>query len=100
MKIGDLVWNNYQGLMRFGTIVSKRLKEDKWAHYTVEWHDDETYEDSMAWRKKLSGEDHTLKEYRAGFLKTISKDKLEKVIEEHEQHLRGGDNEQSTKYKF
>ena len=89
MKIGDLVWNIYHGLMRFGTVTSKRLKENKWAYYTVDWHDDETYERSMAWRKKLSGQDHTLREYKGNLINTISKDKLMKTIKEHEKYLEG-----------
>jgi len=88
MKVGDLVWNDYQGLVRFGTVASKEVKEDKWAYYAVEWHGDEAYEKSMAWRKKLSGKDHTLKEYRSCHLKAISKDRLKTAIEEHEKHLK------------
>ena len=93
MKIGDLVWNNYQGLMRFGTVVSKRLKEDKWARYVIKWHDDETYKKSMAWRKKLSGDDYALKEYENRHLRAISIDKLKAVVEEHEGHMRSNKGE-------
>lgn len=95
MKVGDLVWNNYHGLTRFGTVVSKKLREDKWApdaiqwaHYAVEWHDDEAYEETMGWRKKLSGNDYTLKEYKPYHLNVVSKDRLKAIIEEHEKHLK------------
>ena len=95
MKVGDLVWNNYHGLTRFGTVVSKKIREDKWAHnaiqwadYAVEWHEDEAYEKSMDWRKKLSGNDYTLKEYRSCHLNVISKDRLKTIVEEHERHLK------------
>ena len=88
MKIGDLVWNHYHGILRFGTITGKEIKEDKWAYCTVKWYDDDTYEKSMAWRKKLTGIDYSLKEYRLNHLKVISKDNLKKVVEEHEEHLK------------
>jgi hypothetical protein len=88
MNIGDLVWNSYHGIMRFGTVISKRIKTNKWAYFTVKWHDDEAYEKSMAWRQKLGGGDHTLKEYRADLLKKISIDRFKKIVEGHEESLK------------
>ena len=42
MKVGDLVWNNYHGVLRFGTIKSKRIDESGWAYYKIKWYADET----------------------------------------------------------
>jgi len=105
MKVGDLVWNNYHGLTRFGTVVSKKLREDKWApdaiqwaHYAVEWHDDEAYEETMGWRKKLSGNDYTLKEYKPYHLNVVSKDRLKAIIEEHEKHLKENIGEEKNEF--
>ena len=33
MNIGDLVWNNYHNVLRFGTIQSKRVDQSGWAYY-------------------------------------------------------------------
>jgi len=82
MKIGDLVRNHHNGLVRFGTVVNQR-KENKWAYFTVNWHADDEYEQDVRWRKKLSGDDHYLKEYRADMLKNISVERLMRVVKEH-----------------
>tara|TARA_Y100000310_G_scaffold340941_1_gene438437 strand:+ start:1209 stop:1484 length:276 start_codon:yes stop_codon:yes gene_type:complete len=82
MKIGDLVWNHYHGLLRFGTITEKKIKEDKWAYFTVDWHADEDYERSQSWREKLSGVDHTLKEYRKTQLKPFNPEQLGRILEQ------------------
>jgi len=83
MKIGDLVWNRYNGLLRFGTVINKQKKEGGWMYFIVDWHDDECYSSSMEWRKELCGEDPTLKEYRVDQIKTISADRLKQVLKEH-----------------
>jgi len=82
MKIGDLVWNYHNGSVRFGTIKNKR-KENKWAHFTVNWHADEAHEQDVKWRKKLTGIDPDLEEYRADMLRGIEPGRLMQVLEEH-----------------
>ena len=83
MKVGDLVWNSYHGILRFGTIKSKRVDQDGWAYYKVNWHEDNTYEDAMTLRKNLCGEDHVLQEYRKDKITTISSDFLLEVVKGH-----------------
>tara|TARA_Y100000310_G_scaffold340840_1_gene437984 strand:- start:695 stop:973 length:279 start_codon:yes stop_codon:yes gene_type:complete len=80
MKIGDLVWNHYHGMLRFGTITGKEIKEDKWAYFTVDWHADDRYEEAQDWRKTLTGTDYKLKEYRCDLLRKFDPDRLEKVL--------------------
>ncbi len=82
MSIGSLVYNNYHGILRFGTIQSKRIDENGWAYYKVNWHADETYEAAMDLRKRLSHKDYKLQEYRKDQITSISKDFLSKVLEE------------------
>jgi len=82
MKTGDLVWSYHNGLLRFGTVVSKR-KENKWAYFTVNWHADDAHAQDIQWRKKLTHIDHSLKEYRADMLNGISAKRLMQVLEEH-----------------
>lgn len=80
MKVGDLVWNHYHGLLRFGTVVGKNVKKDGWAYFTVDWYADDKYEKSQKWRKKLTGIDYTLKEYRGTQLKTFNPERLEQIL--------------------
>ena len=82
MNIGQLVWNNYHGVLRFGTISSKRVDEAGWAFYKVNWHSDNIYEEAMDFRKKLTHTDHRLEEYRKDQITPISKDFLSKVLQE------------------
>lgn len=82
MNIGQLVWNNYHGVLRFGTIKSKRLDESGWAYYKVSWHSDDTYEKAMDLREKLTHTDHRLKEYRKDQITPISKEFLASVLKE------------------
>ena len=82
MNIGQLVWNNYHGVLRFGTISSKRVDETGWAFYKVKWHSDSIYEEAMDFRKKLTHTDHRLEEYRKDQITPISKNFLSKVLQE------------------
>ena len=45
MKVGDLVWNRYHNILRFGTIRQVRIDESGWAFYKVKWHSDKIYEE-------------------------------------------------------
>ena len=65
MDPGDNVWNAWQGLLRYGTILSKRKADDGWTYFKVNWGEDKPYLDRIRHRKKLCGEDHKLEEYRA-----------------------------------
>ena len=42
MKVGDLVWNRYHSILRFGTVQNKRIDQNGWAHFVLA--PDETYE--------------------------------------------------------
>ena len=81
MKNGESVWNIWRGILRFGVIKSKRKDDDGWMYFVVDWTSghtaipsdlkraqqagDKAYKEQMRNRKKLSGEDHELTEYRA-----------------------------------
>ena len=43
MNIGSFVWNVFNGVLRFGTIVRMDLNVSGWAYCSVVWHDDEVY---------------------------------------------------------
>ena len=82
MNIGQLVWNNYHGVLRFGTINSKRVDETGWAFYKVNWHCDDVYERAMDLREKLTHTDHRLEEYRKDQITPVSKNFLSKILQE------------------
>jgi hypothetical protein len=44
MNIGSFVWNVFNGVLRFGTIVRMDLDVSGWAYCSVVWHDDEVYD--------------------------------------------------------
>jgi len=81
MDIGSLVWNEYHGLLRFGTIASKTIKEDGWAYYTVAWHRDEMYEEQMKWRETMTHTNYYITEYRKDMLHLFSRDRLRDIVE-------------------
>tara|TARA_R100000388_G_C7179490_1_gene127926 strand:- start:23 stop:349 length:327 start_codon:yes stop_codon:yes gene_type:complete len=88
MEIGKLVWNNYHGILRFGTIKSKRIDQSGWAFYKVKWHDDRVYENALRHRENLTNKKHNLEEYRSDQIKMASKNNLSKVVQEHENTIR------------
>ena len=42
---GSLVCSTFIGKLQMGTVTSRRVGKDKWAYYTVEWHNNEKYEE-------------------------------------------------------
>jgi len=84
MKVGDLVWNSYHGILRFGTIKTKRIDDSGWAFYKVKWHSDDVYEKAVKHREKLSNKKHRLEEYRKDQVRLATKDFLVSVIKEHD----------------
>ena len=84
MYIGALVWNNYHGILRFGTVQSKRIDETGWAFYKVKWHSDKVYEESMKFREKLTSKNYKLEEYRKDQINLIKPNFLSQIIKEHQ----------------
>ena len=84
MKIGALVWNNYHGMLRFGTIKTKRIDNSGWAFYKVKWHSDESYEESMKFREKLTHKNYKLEEYRKDQIHLTTADFLSQVVKEYQ----------------
>ena len=84
MKVGDLVFNSYHNILRFGTIQRKRIDQDGWAYFKVKWHCDSAYEIAMSNREKLNGKDYRLHEYRKDQIQPVSKTVLSKVLQQHE----------------
>tara|TARA_R110000824_G_scaffold356143_1_gene543347 strand:+ start:340 stop:627 length:288 start_codon:yes stop_codon:yes gene_type:complete len=79
MKKGDIVFNEYHGIRRYGIVEKKERADDGWAYCKVEWINDDLYQRSMEDRKSLTGgKNWSLDVYRVDMLKTID---LEKEME-------------------
>jgi hypothetical protein len=67
MKKGDVVFQLYGGIHRYGKVVEKKenLKGDGWAWFKIEWTDDEKFITSQRWKAKMRGErpDHFIPKY-------------------------------------
>jgi len=85
MKEGTIVYNNYRSIDRYGVVLSARVAESGWKHVKVKWFGDEPYRRSMKWRKKLSGKDYTLKEYRIDQVTALDVDRVISALEEAKQ---------------
>jgi len=65
VDIDDHVWNQWQGILRFGIINGWTDAPDGWRYFSVVWVDDEKYEAAIAQRKRLNGQDISVVLYRA-----------------------------------
>ena len=91
MKRGDVVYNEYHGIRRYGIVEEKTMKANGWAYCTVKWFNDEIYEGAMAARQKLTNKNWALSDYRVDMLKTIDLHKELSTLEDirHELNMRG-----------
>jgi len=91
MKEGDVVYNEYHNIRRYGIIEKKTIKDDGWGYCAVKWFNDEIYEDRMADRQKLTNKNWALEEYRVDMLLPIDLHKELSTLEDirHELNTRG-----------
>jgi len=64
MKIGTVVRNEYQGILRFGKVSSIFKGDDGWTWCEVDWVDDEKYEHAISHRNNITSQDHNKPFYR------------------------------------
>jgi hypothetical protein len=74
MNVGDIVYNQYHGIDRFGVVASARIADDGWKYVLVNWINDDKYKYAMSYRKKLTGTDYSLEEYRCDQIKAVDVD--------------------------
>jgi|TARA_B100000287_G_scaffold383084_1_gene388625 hypothetical protein len=72
MKKDDVVFQDYQGIRRFGVVTHAEMREDKWKWLKVKWFGDTTYENAMSTLFDLRGVDYYRKEYRVDELRRIN----------------------------
>ena len=80
MKKGDVVYNEWHGIRRYGVIEKTFVKDEgmfvPWTYANVKWFNDEAYLSAIAQTNRLrnDGSDITLHEYRVDKLKKINLD--------------------------
>ena len=75
MKIGTVVRNEYQGIVRYGK-VSHIFKDDKdWKWCEVDWVDDEQYQLAIQHRNSITSQDHSRNSYRVDELTQVDLNK-------------------------
>ena len=62
MSVDDVVFQDYQGIRRFG-VIRKKFFLDDWAHYEVEWVDDQRYNHAMDRLSCLRGGEKDFRRY-------------------------------------
>lgn len=80
MKIGTVVKNDYQGIVRYGKVNATFRGDDGWTWCEVNWADDEQYQEAISYRNSLSGKDHNKPFYRVDELSQIDINKTIKTL--------------------
>ena len=75
MKVNDVVYQNYQGIRRFGVVRQVELHGDGWTYAGVKWIDDESYDRAMSALSALRGGNHTKDAYRVDEVTVINAEK-------------------------
>ena len=82
---GSLVCTTYIGKLQMGTVTSRRVGDDKWAYYTVKWHNNEKFDSVLNnYRELNTNGSYGREEYRAGELFEATPDE---VIDFANRHL-------------
>tara|TARA_R100001082_G_scaffold104142_1_gene75241 strand:+ start:191 stop:457 length:267 start_codon:yes stop_codon:yes gene_type:complete len=70
MNVKDVVFQDYQGIRRYG-VIKEHFEKDGWAHFKVDWVDDGAYNKAMDVLLKLRGVDFYRHVYRVDELRKI-----------------------------
>ena len=96
IDIGTLVWTGHSGLLRVGTVVSKRHAENGWAYFTIEWHDDEKWQSAQDYYNSMNpGVEYGLKEYKASYIHPVSPEQLKRFASSHREFINQNDSVQA-----
>jgi len=87
LDIGSFVMNFHHQLLRFGIITDKRVDDEGWTQFKVDFFEDTIYEKNVVWDNKMRPADDARKyEYRADQIKLISPEWLHNVLESYRRH--------------
>ncbi len=91
MKVSDIVFQNYQGIRRYGVVTNLEARKNNWSFAKVKWFNDEKYESAMDFINEMRGGDHYYHEYRIDELVVVEPsrevDSLKKCTEYAERNL-------------
>jgi|TARA_R110000796_G_scaffold16206_1_gene50669 hypothetical protein len=87
MKTGDVVYNFYHGIRRYGVVKTVEKADDKWSYCTVKWFNDEIYQRTIEERKKLIDKKWDLDLYRVDLLQKIDLHKELSTLEDVRYYL-------------
>ena len=73
MDIGDVVWQDHNGLLRLGIIKSIAEGDDSWSSLRIDWVEDDMYE---YWTQP----EHRKEIYRGDEVRTVCKNRLSKIV--------------------
>ena len=72
MKIGQAVFQDYQGIRRFGVVESVKKHDDGWSYAKIKWFDDYKYDAAMQALTELrAGKDFVKRTYRVDEVRQI-----------------------------
>ena len=81
--IGSLVMNHYRGILRLGTIQSKRKDPEGWMNYRIHFFEDQVYQASEKHRSFLAGEDYFKEVYRCDEIRPVDSVWLNRVLKSY-----------------
>ena len=74
MKINDVVFQDYQGIRRYGVVREKYFIDD-WAHVEVDWVNDQQYDRAMNTLAELRNVDCRKHVYRIDEVRRVNAEK-------------------------
>lgn len=84
LNIGSFVMNFHHQLLRLGIITSKRVDDQGWTQFEVDFFEDNIYETNVAWSNQMRpGSDNRKYEYRADQIKPVDPEWLQNVMESY-----------------
>tara|TARA_R110002073_G_scaffold97100_1_gene223716 strand:- start:203 stop:469 length:267 start_codon:yes stop_codon:yes gene_type:complete len=79
MNVKDVVFQDYQGIRRYG-VIRERYEEGPWAHFAVDWVEDQTYNRAMKTLAELRGREFYRHTYRVDELRKIDAERELKAL--------------------
>ena len=86
IDVGTLVMNYHHGLLRLGIVSSRRRDEQGWTQCKVDWLEDDIHIAKVAWDKKMNAAKIYSDETRVDYLKPVSAEWLQNVLNAYGEH--------------
>ena len=80
IDVGTFVMNFHHKLLRLGVVREKRTDEHGWAHFQVDWFEDDIAIAAEAWNEKMGSTTKYSGEVRADHLTPVSTTWLQNVL--------------------